>query len=257
MANHEKSYLLNALDVSMKISYNNNIEIMKKKLPKLVITGSEGLIGCKLAQHLKDRFKILKLDLALGHDLTDESFVADWFKKNRNLYGIIICHAYNPVPIKNSRIIKPVDVSLKEIRRYLDINTVSAFDVCRNFIKNNRGGVIINISSIYGKFSPHHDIYQNFVKPIGYSMSKAAVVIMTKYLATYYAPDFRINTVVLGGVADKKQDPAFVSKYSKHVPMKRLMDLKEVVSVFDFLLDEKSTYVTGAEFCVDGGWTAW
>ena len=49
----------------------------------------------------------------------------------------------------------------------------------------------------------------------------------------------------------------FVNKYSAHTPMKRLMTLDEVPPVFDFLLNEKSTYVTGAEFYVDGGWTAW
>ncbi len=230
---------------------------MPKKLPKLVITGSEGLIGRKLVRHFKNRFEILKLDLALGHDLTDTDFVARWFQRNRRLNGIIVCHAYNPAPLKRSKKVEPVDIPIGEIDDYLKTNASSAFDVCRNFIKNNRGGVIINVSSIYGKVSPRHDIYRNFVKPIGYSMSKAAVVIMTKYLATYYAPDFRINTVILGGVADKKQDPTFVSKYGGHVPMNRLMELGEAVSIFDFLLDKKSTYVTGAEFCVDGGWTAW
>ncbi len=232
---------------------------MKKNLPKLVITGSKGLIGLRLVAHFRKKFQVLELDLALGHDLTDELFVADWFKKNRDLYGIIVCHASvrSSIPIKNSKVIKPTDVSLDEIRRYLDVNTISAFDVCRNFIKNNKSGVIINVSSIYGKVSPRHDIYKNFVKPIGYSMSKAAVFIMTKYLATYYAPYFRINTVVLGGVADKKQETTFISKYSKQSPMKRLMNLDELTSVFEFLLDPKSSYVTGAEFYVDGGWTAW
>lgn len=230
---------------------------MKKNLPKLLITGSEGLIGRKLVKHFQNKFEVLRLDLALGHDLTDELFVAKWFSKNRGLYGIIICHAYNPVPIKNSKSIKPDNVKLDEIRRYLDVNTVSAFDVCRNFIKNNKGGVIINVSSIYGAVSPRHDIYKNFVKPIGYSMSKAALVIMSKYLATYYAPHFRINTVVLGGIADKKQDSFFVSGYNKNTPIKRLMGVDEAVSIFDFLLDKRSTYTVGAEFYIDGGWTAW
>src|SRR3989344_4270902 len=103
-------------------------------LPRLVITGSEGLIGKHLVNHFKKNFEILRLDLALGHDLTNDSFVTEWFKKNRNLYGIIVCHAYNPTPYEGSGKIEPVDVPLSEIRQYLEINTVSAFNVCRHFI---------------------------------------------------------------------------------------------------------------------------
>ena len=117
--------------------------------------------------------------------------------------------------------------------------------------------MIINISSLYGAVSPRHDIYTNFTKPIGYSISKAGVVIMSKYLATYYAPDIRVNTVVFGGVSGLTYDPEFVTKYAAHTPMRRLMRPDETISVFEFLLDERSSYATGAEFYVDGGWTAW
>lgn len=226
-------------------------------LPKLVITGSEGLIGKHLVNYFKKNFAILKLDIALGHDLTNDSFVIEWFKKNRNLSGMIVCHAYNPTPYMSNEKIEPIDVSLSEIRKYLEINTVSVFNVCRHFIRNNKKGVIINLSSIYGEVSPRHDIYSNFIKPIGYSLSKGAINIMSKYLATYYAPNFRINTVALGGIYDHKMKNDFVTNYSKNVPMKRLMNLDEVTPVFEFLLNKKSSYVTGATFYVDGGWTAW
>ena len=88
-------------------------------------------------------------------------------------------------------------------------------------------------------------------------MSKSALVLMSKYLATYYAPNFRINTVILGGVHDDKFHPDFYTNYSKNVPMGRQMHIDETTSVFDFLLDEKSSYVTGTELTIDGGWTAW
>src|SRR3989344_164866 len=227
---------------------------MKKKL---VITGSEGLIGKKLAAHFKDTYEVLPLDRTLGHDLSDEDFVKKWFGEHTGLYGMIVCHAYNPVPTKDSKKIEPTDVPLSEVRDSLDVNAVSAFSVCRNFIKNNPKGSIINISSLYAAVSPKHHIYKDFVKHIGYSMSKASVVIMSKYLATYYAPDIRVNTVVFGGVEDPKQDAGFVKKYNAETPMKRMMRLEETISVFEFLLDERSSYVTGTEVYVDGGWTAW
>ncbi|HEY4512253.1 MAG TPA: SDR family oxidoreductase [Candidatus Paceibacterota bacterium] len=229
---------------------------MKNK-KRLVITGSEGLIGQKLVEHFKDDYEVIPLDIRLGHDLSNEKFVADWFTKNKDLYGMIVCHAYNSVPAKDAKKVEPVDIPLKELRDYLEVNVVSVFDVCRNFIRNNKNGVIVNVGSIYGAVSPKHHLYKNFTKHIGYPISKAAVAMLSKYLATYYATNIRVNTVMFGGISDPKQDPNFVKEYNANVPFKRLMRPDEAVSVFEFLLDERSSYVTGAEFFVDGGWTAW
>ena len=80
---------------------------------------------------------------------------------------------------------------------------------------------------------------------------------MSKYLSTYYADNFNINTVIFGGVYDERFDKNFVNNYNKNVPMNRMMDIDEVTSVFDFLLNEKSSYVNGTELIIDGGWTAW
>jgi|TARA_R110002167_G_scaffold77108_1_gene214404 NAD(P)-dependent dehydrogenase (short-subunit alcohol dehydrogenase family) len=225
-------------------------------MKKLVITGGEGLIGTKLKEYFKDKFEVLSLDISLGHDLTDEDFVKKFFAKNKNLYGLIVLHAYNPLPLKNTTKIEPIDYSLNEIKDYLNVNVISAFDVCRNFIKNNKKGRIINVSSLYGEVSPKHHIYDNFTKHIGYSLSKSSVVMMTKYLATYY-PDFNINTVILGGVYQEDFDVNFVKRYNENTPLKRMMNVNEVTSCFDFLLKEESSYVTGTEIKVDGGWTAW
>lgn len=226
-------------------------------MKKLVITGSEGLIGRKLKEYFASKYEVIPLDLMLGHDFRDEAFVEKWFLENKGLYGMIVLHAYNPVPVKGSKKVEPVDLPLQELRDYLEVNTVSVFNVCRHFIKNNPTGVIVNASSIYGEKSPKHFIYKDFVKSIAYGITKAAVVNMSKYLACYYGPKFRVNTAVLGGIADPKQDPEFVKKYSENTPQGRLMNLDEVPAVFDFLLDEKSSYVNGAEIFADGGWTAW
>ena len=228
---------------------------MKKK--KLVITGSEGLIGRALVGHFEKEYEVAKLDRTLGHDLSDEAFVKRWFSENKGLYGMIVCHAYNPVPTANAKKVEPTDVPLSEVRDYLEVNVVSAFSVCREFIKNNSVGTIVNLSSIYGVVSPRHEMYTDFVKHVGYPMSKASIIMLSKYLATYYAPNIRVNTVVFGGIEDSKQSPDFVKKYNAEVPAKRMMRIEETLSVFDFLLDERSSYVTGTEVHVDGGWTAW
>ena len=225
-------------------------------MKKIVITGGEGLIGTQLKKYFKDKFEVISLDISLGHDLTDHLFVEEFFSTTKNLHGLILLHAYNPLPLKETNKIEPIDFELKELKDYMDVNVISAFDVCRNFIKNNKKGKIINVSSLYGEVAPKHHIYNNFTKHIGYSLSKSSIIMMTKYLATYY-PDFNINTVILGGVYQKEFDTDFVKKYSQNTPKNRMMDVSEVTSCFEFLLKEESSYVTGTEIKVDGGWTAW
>ena len=225
-------------------------------MKKIVITGSEGLIGSKLQISLTKNFEVIPLDKSLGHDLTDSSFVKSFFEDNKDIYGLIVLHAYNPKPIKNSLKIEPINFKLNELRDYMEVNVISAFNVISNFIKNNSSGRIINVSSLYGDLSPKHKIYNNFTKHIGYSLSKGSIIVMTKYLATYYT-DFNINTVILGGIYQDEFDPKFVKNYNKNVPIGRMMNLDEAISCFEFLLNEKSSYVTGTEIKVDGGWTSW
>ncbi len=225
-------------------------------MKKIIITGSEGLIGKKLKEYFTGKYKVISLDISLGHDLTDEKFVKDFFEKNTDIYGVIILHAYNPLPLEDTIKIEPTDFKLSEIRDYLNVNVISAYDVCRHFIKNNKEGRIINVSSLYGEVSPKHHIYDNFTKHIGYSLSKSSVIMLTKYLATYYT-DYNINTVILGGIYQKELDKKFIEKYNSNVPKNRMMNVEEMTTGFDFLLDEKSTYITGTEIKIDGGWTSW
>ena len=224
---------------------------------KIVITGASGLIGNKIIESLGQEYDILPLDKTLGHDLTNEDFVKTWFADNKDLSGMIVCHAFNPLPLEETKKIEPIDQSLEELRDFYEVNVVSAFNVCRHYIKNNAGGSVINVSSLYGLNSPKHNIYNNFTKPIGYSLTKSSIILMTKYLSTYYAPKYRFNTVVLGGVYDKRFDKSFVIGYNSNVPFGRMMNIEETPGIFKFLLSKDSSYATGAVFTIDGGWTAW
>jgi len=211
---------------------------------EFIITGSEGFLGKEISAYFKKLGKLHKLDLSLGHDLTDENFVKDWFSKNHADY-LINCFALNDNINKKRKKNDLYNFSLKSFQDYLDVNIISLFSVCREFAKNNKKSSIVNFSSIYGSVSPNPSLYEKSHKDIGYSVSKAGVINMTKYLATHLAPNIRVNCVVPGGVS-QKQDLLFKKKYSQLTPMKRMMKKNELNGLLDFLCSEKSSYMTGS-----------
>ena len=137
---------------------------------------------------------------------------------------------------------------------------------CIPFLQKNGGGSIINISSTYGILSPDQRIYeslshknskQKIEKPIGYSISKSGVLNMTRFLATKFAEDkIRVNTLTLGGVY-ANNPKSFVKSYSDKTPLRRMADKNEYAGPIIFLATDASSYMTGSNLVVDGGWSTW
>jgi len=222
---------------------------------KITITGSEGLIGKELCKFFQKNNHILKLDLQLGHDLSNEKFVKKWFKDNPTDH-LINCFALNDHVDNNQKKNTLYNFSLDTFKKYLEINLVSLFSVCREFARNSKKGTIVNFSSTYGLVSPKPDLYDGHHKDIGYGVSKAGVINLTKYLAVHLAPNIRVNCVVPGGIY-LKQNKKFVNKYAELTPMKRMMKKSELNDIIDYLCSDKSSYSTGSIMVLDGGYTLW
>ena len=156
----------------------------------------------------------------------------------------------------------PFDVN----RRIFEVNTLGLFQVAQIFgtdmVKAGRGSVI-NIGSLYASVSPDPRFYDHietdppFIKPPAYGASKAAVVNLTKYLATAWGPHgVRVNTLSPGGVLGA-QDEHFKRKFCDRVPLGRMAVYQDLIGPLQFLASDASAYVTGTELRIDGGFTAW
>jgi NAD(P)-dependent dehydrogenase (short-subunit alcohol dehydrogenase family) len=114
------------------------------------------------------------------------------------------------------------------------------------------------MSSIYGLVGPDFTVYEGtgMTMPAAYSAIKGGINNLTRYLASYFgSSQIRVNTVSPGGVFDS-QNELFVKNYVNKVPMKRMGMPMDVVAAVFFLLTDESSYITGHNLVVDGGWSA-
>ena len=158
------------------------------------------------------------------------------------------------------------DIPFEENRAIFEVNTLGLFQVAQIFGSRMAAagrGSIINIGSLYASVSPDERFYNHipgdppFLKPPAYGASKAAVVNLTRYLATLWAPHgVRVNALSPGGVLGD-QDEEFKSKFCNRVPLGRMAEAEDLYGPMLFLASSASAYVTGTELVVDGGFTAW
>jgi NAD(P)-dependent dehydrogenase (short-subunit alcohol dehydrogenase family) len=158
------------------------------------------------------------------------------------------------------------DLPVDAFRRMVDVNLVGTFQVIQVFgarMAEHGGGSIVNIGSLYASVSPDARFYDHllgnapFVKSPAYGASKAAVVNLSKFFATHWAAaGVRVNTLSPGGVV-AGQDDEFKRKYGARVPLARMASPEDLKGPLVFLASAASSYVTGHELRVDGGFTAW
>jgi len=154
---------------------------------------------------------------------------------------------------------------LQAWQRSLDVNLTGVFltsqAAAREMVKQG-SGVMINISSIYGLAAPDQGIYPRVdgrqqYKPVDYPVTKAGILGLTRYLAAYYAGQhIRVNALTPGGIFNQHDDD-FVTQYSAKTIIGRMACEDEMNGALLFLASDASSYMTGANLVVDGGYTTW
>jgi gluconate 5-dehydrogenase len=129
-------------------------------------------------------------------------------------------------------------------------------------MKQKKYGVIINIGSMYGTISPDLRIYDNekHANSPEYGAGKAAIIQFTKYLAVNYAKNgIRVNSISPGAFPNKEvqKNKKFIKKLKSKIPLERLGQPEDLMGAIVFLASDDSSYVTGQNILIDGGWSIW
>jgi 2-deoxy-D-gluconate 3-dehydrogenase len=155
--------------------------------------------------------------------------------------------------------------SLNAWQQSLDVNLTGVFlssQAAARVMVSQGKGVIINICSIYGLVGPDQRIYpekqgEKQFKPVDYAVTKAGILGLTRYLATYYHDtQIRVNALTPGGVYHQHEED-FTRNYSNKVILGRMAEVDELDGALLFLASDASKYMTGSNLVVDGGYTAW
>jgi NAD(P)-dependent dehydrogenase (short-subunit alcohol dehydrogenase family) len=260
-----------------------------------LITGAGGLLGlehaialceeeCNLVLtdlphvNLDEKIKSLNAEFPkskiayFGADLTkkdDVENLAELISKISPKIDVLINNAaYNP-PVY--QINHEIDNSVENYpytrwEQELKVNLSTAFLCCQAFgtqMASTGGGVIINIASDLSVIAPDNRIYSHngkiiepsLAKPISYSVSKTALVGLTRYLAAYWANSgVRVNALSPGGVENNHSED-FVDKLVSRIPMARMAKRNEYRGAIVFLASDASKYMTGQNLIIDGGRT--
>lgn len=259
-----------------------------------LVTGGGGLLGKQFCQTLAEAgagVAVADLDgeraeqvagelsgagyraLAAPCDITDPEQVEAAVKKTVGKFGrldILVNSAaldpkFDPDQIRKQGSNAFEEYPLAAWQQALDVNLTGMFlcsQAAAKVMLTQGKGAMINLCSMYGLAGPDQRLYKREgqapqFKPVTYSVTKAGVVGLTKYLATYYAgKNIRVNTLTPGGVFNDHDDE-FVERYSERAVLGRMAEQDEMNGALLFLASDAASYMTGANLVVDGGWTTW
>ena len=247
----------------------------------VVITGACGLVGRRLAAGFHDSAaKLVLVDLAAADpivfarqlggetlgvacDVSDSRQVTSLVERCIEAFSrvdvLITCHQHKATGFLESKAEHFPEGLWDDI---LNVNLKGTFLLCREFGRqmiDQGSGSIVNMASVYGLVSsnPHLYLTNSMGNPVAYSASKGGVIMLSKYLAAYWASHgIRVNCITPHGV-HRDHEETFMASFNEMSPMGRMMRPDEILGAVFFLASSASSYVTGANVVVDGGWTAW
>jgi NAD(P)-dependent dehydrogenase (short-subunit alcohol dehydrogenase family) len=274
------------LSVEEKIS-----ELFSLREKVAVVTGALGLLGKQHCHALaeagasvvvtdlneiecaKFASSLPGLTLGISADITHKKSVEELKEKILSNYGKIDILVNNAAindkfedPLTALEESKFENYPVEIFKKSLDVNVTGMFlcsQVLGSEMANKGYGSIINVASTYGIVAPDQSIYinekgeQTFYKSAAYPITKGAVISFTRFLAAYWGTKgVRVNTLSPGGVRDN-QEEFFVKNYSAKTPLGRMAHPTDYKGALIFLASDASSYMTGANLIVDGGWTTW
>jgi NAD(P)-dependent dehydrogenase (short-subunit alcohol dehydrogenase family) len=237
----------------------------------ILVTGANGLLGKAIVSKVKAEGGTclsadisMKTDLPSGQincDITDPDSVSEMIHLTSGISGRIDGLVNCAYPRTKDWGNKFEDIRLESWRQNMDMQLNSVFVLCQavlEMMKPQGKGSVINLSSIYGIVGPDFSVYEgtSLTMPAAYAAVKGGVINFTRYLASYYGhSNLRVNCVSPGGIFDQ-QPASFVKNYEQKVPMHRMGTPEDIAGPVCFLLSDESSYITGHNLVVDGGWTA-
>ena len=269
---------------------NNSQKIFDIKGKTIVLTGSAGRVGSRFAHTLsnaganvilvdKETKKNTKLESEINkkyktkaiaqniniNDSQEVEKLVEFVLKKYKKIDVLINNAHI-VPRNHPKRDAPFEKFPVELWDKTISDNLRGIFLCSQkmgeVMVKRKKGVIVNISSIYGIIGPDQRIYgkSRLNSPAYYSATKGAMVNLTKYLASYWGPNnIRVNTLTLGGIYDKNlhSGKEFVKNYSNKTMLNRMSNKEDYDGAILFLTSDASSYMTGSNLIIDGGWTSW
>lgn len=251
-------------------------------MKRILLIGSEGILGKYFSKSLQNsdtqlfvadikinKKKSTKKFISFNLNIESENEIKDLFLFIKKKYGKIDVLVNNAAltteGVKNifKKKFKEENFDTDIWNKTININLRGTFLSCKYFFNfhhdKKKLQKIINIGSIYGSFSPHHEIYKNedFFSSISYTASKSGIIGLTKWLATKYIKENTSCNMISPAGVFNKQPKSFIKKYLKLMPSNSMANEKDIFEILNLIISSKTNYLNGENIHVDSGFSSW
>ena len=228
---------------------------------KIIIADIDKINGEKYSEILNEKFKnstqFINCDLSSKNEIDK---LVDYVENEYDSLDILInCASLVGTSEIKGWATKFENQEYKAFEKSLNINLTSTFYMIQKLkyhLHKAENPSIINISSIYGFAGQKMSMYKDmdYLTPAGYSASKGGLIQLTKYLASILSPQIRVNCISPGGIKIIKAKN-FIKRYENITPMQRMGERDDIKGAIHFLSSNLSSYITGQNIIIDGGWS--